>query len=380
MKETLQQTLLKENLKLMSQLVKNNIESSRDIRDSNIYLKKLNFLPRIEDINYKFNSVSLFGGGGGLDLGLTQAGFKAAFMSDIELPHCNTLSYNFPHAKVLPEDVTILTGDKVREISSVGHFDLIAGGSPCQAFSILGQRNSFDDPRGQLVFEFVRLIKELKPRSFIFENVPGLLTVNKGKDWIELLTFFREETGYKLHDQVLNAADFGVPQQRKRIFVVGFKDHNKKFSFPSPTHCNPEELSLLDEGLLQWLPAKLALEDVEGLPNQRIRIHGDKVRERYLTVPQGTRDKVDRTDRVHPEKPSGTVLVGSKSGGGRPFIHPFEPRHLTVREAARLQSFPDWYEFQGTETWQYRAVGNAVPPLLAKAVGEQIAKALEEGK
>jgi DNA (cytosine-5)-methyltransferase 1 len=256
---------------------------------------------------------------------------------------------------------------------------LVAGGPPCQAFSILGQRNSFRDPRGQLVYEYVRLVAELRPRAFLFENVPGLLTLNGGRDWDELLRYMKEETGYDIVYETLNAADYGIPQIRRRVFVVGFRERNAVFRFPATTHRDPANPpSLEDHEKPAWLPAALALEGIDGLPNHRLRPHGERVRKRYSEVPPGARDKVDHTDRIDPARPAGTVLVGSAAGGGRPHIHPFEPRHLTVREAARLQSFPDWYTFYSSETWQYRAVGNAVPPLLARAVGDQIARALEK--
>jgi DNA (cytosine-5)-methyltransferase 1 len=125
------------------------------------------------------------------------------------------------------------------------------------------------------------------------------------------------------------------------------------------------------------VPSAWALADVDGLINQNIRIHGDRVRARYRRIAPGDRDRVDHTDRIDGDRPSGTVLVGSGGGGGRPHIHPFEDRVITVREAARLQSFPDWYEFRGTSTAQYRQVGNAVPPLMAYEVGKAIYEALE---
>ena len=161
---------------------------------------------------------------------------------------------------------------------------------------------------------------------------------------------------------------------------MGFRSQKVVFDFPEPTHQDPNgrNLGLFNSELNDWLPARFALENIDSLPNHRIRPHGKRVRDRYNNLPPGSRDKVDHTDRIDPDRPSGTVLVGSKAGGGRPFIHPFEPRHLTVREAARLQSFPDWYVFKGTDTWQYRAVGNAVPPLLTKAMGLQIAETLRK--
>ncbi|MDV6373315.1 DNA cytosine methyltransferase [Deinococcus arenicola] len=355
----------------------NNLAIAEVENVTNAYLEELWSLPKPNKISYKFKLASLFSGGGGLDVGLALAGFEPRFSSDVYEQHCQTLSHNFLRDVALVADVSNLTGDKIREVSGVEHFDLLCGGPPCQSFSILGRRGSFDDPRGKLVFEYVRLINELKPKSFLFENVPGLLTINGGKDWKELKAYFQGETGYSFSDSVLNAADFGIPQIRKRIIGVGLQNSKQQFAFPKPTFQDPNsKLGIFDDNLPEWRPSKMALVEMDDLPNHRRRIHGDRVSGRYALVEPGKRDKTDHTDRVHPDRPSGTVLVGSQAGGGRPFIHPWEPRHLTIREAARLQSFPDWYEFQSTETWQFRQVGNAVPPLLAKAIGDEIAKIL----
>lgn len=341
----------------------------------NPFLEQLAFLPELQEIDYKYTSISLFSGGGGMDLGFSFAGFKTVFATDIIEQHCQTIAHNFPHTVTLAVNAHDLTGNKIRELTSLEKFDLLIGGPPCQSFSILGNRGSFDDPRGRLVYEYIRLVNETEPQVFVFENVPGLLTVNGGEDWRQLLQYFEQETGYRIYSDVLNSADFGIPQIRRRVFIVGFKNRNTIFEFPKGTHSNSE--TLFDMEKPAWLPARLALDEVDDLPNQRIRIHGERVKNRYKKIQPGERDKVDHTDRIHPDKPSGTVLVGSKAGGGRPFIHPYIPRHITVREAARLQSFPDWFEFMATDTWNYRAVGNAVPPLLAKAVGKAIQKVLK---
>lgn len=343
----------------------------------NEFLEKLSSVPKAGDNDQQLSSISLFSGGGGLDLGLSMAGIDTVFATDLEKPLCDTIEMNFEDCCVFQYDAFKLSADLIKEKTNRKEFDLVVGGPPCQAFSILGQRNSFDDDRGKLVYEFVRIVKEIQPRAFLFENVPGLLTVNDGSDWEKLKAYFKEETGYKIHDDILNSANYGIPQIRKRVFIVGFKSHDVQFNFPRPTHKNNNGNSdLFSQKLPSWLPAKFALQKTDGLPNNRKRPHGDRVRNRYNKIPPGSRDKVDHTDRIDPERPSGTVLVGSKAGGGRPFIHPYEPRHITVREAARLQSFPDWYVFHGPDTWQYRAVGNAVPPLLAKLIGEQIAASL----
>lgn len=346
----------------------------------NHYWSSLNSLKIYSQKNHDLVAISLFSGGGGLDLGLSLAGFNFKYATDIEEEYCHTIKYNFPDCIVEAKDVCKLTGKEIQEKINTTSIALLAGGSPCQAFSILGNRQSFSDSRGQLVFEFIRLINELKPQAFIFENVSGILTLNKGEDWNKFLSIIQATTGYILQmNKLLNAADYGVPQIRKRIFVIGFR-YPTKFIPPTPTHFNPhEERSMSNQGLIEWVPSKLALEDVEGLPNHDIRSHGERVRNRYLSVPPGSRDRIDHTDRIHPERPAGTVLVGSKAGGGRPHIHPDFPRHITVREAARLQSFPDWYIFQGKSTAQYRQVGNAVPPLLAFSIGKSIKEALQKG-
>jgi len=345
----------------------------------NSYLTALNSLKLPRKENKPLVAVSLFSGGGGLDLGLSLAGFDFRYAND-EVPYyCDTIAYNFHDCIAETKDIKLIEGNKIQDMIGGQPISLIAGGPPCQAFSILGKRGSFSDSRGQLVFDYIRLINELKPEAFIFENVPGLLTLNNGEDWKNLFYNFEVETGYELYTDILNAADYGVPQIRKRVFVVGFRQPTE-FKFPEPEYRNPLSLEKINSNLPYWIPAKLALENVDGLHNHDIRIHGDRVRGRYEQIPQGGRDRIDHTDRIHPDKPSGTVLVGSKAGGGRPHIHPYFPRHITVREAARLQSFPDWYKLLGTSTAQYRQIGNAVPPLLARAVGKSIQTTLKKLK
>jgi DNA (cytosine-5)-methyltransferase 1 len=337
----------------------------------NEYLTGLNSLA-LPSHPSELTYASVFCGGGGLDLGFSLAGIKAKFSSDLIPSFCDTVRYNLPGHIVEPHDITELSGKDVLE--KVGcAIDVVIGGPPCQAFSILGDRKSVDDPRGQLAFEYVRFIKEIGPKAFLFENVPGLLTVNKGKDWKQLLEYFEKETGYHLHWTKLNSVRYGVPQIRQRVIVVGFKEE-VSFKWPAPVFSdNTEQLEL---GLPPPRAAWQALEGVDGVDNHVLRVHCERVITRYSQIPPGGRDRKDHTDRIHPDRPSGTVLVGSGAGGGRPFIHPEEHRHITVREAARLQSFPDWWKFQGGPTSAYRQVGNAVPPLMAFAIANAIRKAL----
>ena len=341
-------------------------------KKTNIYLQRLNSFSK--EVDYKYNCISLFSGGGGLDLGAHFAGFKTLLVSDIIPTYTETIKANLPHVSVYNDDAMDLTAEKIRSLANIkGDIDLIIAGPPCQAFSIMGKRQSLDDPRGKLTIKYVELVSGLRPKVFMFENVPGLMTVNHGEDFTDLLEFIENKTGYQLYRTKLNASDFGIPQERERIFIVGFRPDISCESFSFPTNATgPFHDQLPDK-----MPSKYALESVEGLPNQVIRVHTDAVRKRFEAVPQGGRDRGSYSDRLKPDMPSGTVMIGSSAGGARPFIHPYEPRALTVRETARLQSFPDWYEFSGSRTEQYRQVGNAVPPLLAYEILSAIKRVLE---
>jgi DNA (cytosine-5)-methyltransferase 1 len=340
--------------------------------ETNIYLQRLNSFRK--EVEYKYNCISLFSGGGGLDLGAHFASFKTLLVSDIIPAYTETIKANLAHVTVYNDDAMDLTADKIKRLAKIdGDVDLIIAGPPCQAFSIMGKRQSLDDPRGRLTIKYFELVSGLKPKAFLFENVPGLMTVNHGEDFSNLLEFIKSETGYQLYRTKLNASDFGIPQERERLFIVGFRPDISCESYSFPVSAT----GLLSDQLPDKMPSKYALESVDGLPNHVIRVHTDTVRKRFEAVPQGGRDRGSYSDRLRPDMPSGTVMIGSSAGGARPFIHPYEPRALTVRETARLQSFPDWYVFSGTRTEQYRQVGNAVPPLLAYEILLAIKKVLE---
>lgn len=331
--------------------------------EMNKYLKLINnqVIPKKKN---GLNFISLFSGGGGLDLGFSLAGYQGLYSTDIIEYYCETIRHNFPEHIVERHDLNDLSGKHVLSQLET-EVDLIIGGPPCQSFSILGNRKSTEDPRGKLVFEYARFIKEVSPKGFLFENVPGILTVNQGRDWHDLVKYFKDITGYKLSWKKLNALNYGAPQSRERIILFGFKQ-SEFTNWPDPIyHINGENGYLV-------FPSGMALEYVDNLPNHIKRIHSTEVATRYSHIKQGERCRKDHTDRIDMLKPSGTVLVGSSGGGGRPFIHPIEHRHITVREAARLQTFPDWFEFKGTGTAQYRQVGNAVAPLFAKALANSV--------
>lgn len=164
-------------------------------KKTNIYLQRLNSFSK--EVDYKYNCISLFSGGGGLDLGAHFAGFKTLLVSDIIAAYTETIKANLPHVSVYNDDAMDLTAEKIRGLANVeGDVDLIIAGPPCQAFSIMGKRQSLDDPRGKLTIKYFELVSGLRPKVFMFENVPGLMTVNHGEDFSNLLEFIENETGY----------------------------------------------------------------------------------------------------------------------------------------------------------------------------------------
>ena len=183
-------------------------------KKTNIYLQRLNSFSK--EVDYKYNCISLFSGGGGLDLGAHFAGFKTLLVSDIIPAYTETIKANLPHVSVYNDDAMDLTAEKIRGLANVeSDVDLIIAGPPCQAFSIMGKRQSLDDPRGRLTIKYFELVSGLRPKVFMFENVPGLMTVNHGEDFSNLLEFIENETGYQLYRTKLNASDFGIPQEMK---------------------------------------------------------------------------------------------------------------------------------------------------------------------
>ncbi len=339
----------------------------------------------------KFKCISLFSGAGGLDLGLEAAGFETILATDIDEHSCNALTKNkeyclskkkpfLNNAQILCEDITKLTGNDLLEITGlkIGELDLLAGGPPCQAFSVFGNRKGANDPRGQLVFHYLRLIAEIKPKAFVFENVSGLLTVDKGQTFKELsekLSNPVEGLNYTLSILRLNSSNFGVPQFRDRIFIIGSLTGKKIKSIDSIT----SDASELQFGCLPFRTVRDGLRNIKpighkGTHNHIGRVHSERIIKRYSEMKFGQRDHFTRINRLDPDRPSYTIVVGSNAGGGKGHVHPYEAREVTPRESARMQCFPDWWWFSGTSRHPIRQVGNAVPTLLAFAVGKQVLK------
>ncbi|UYD31070.1 DNA cytosine methyltransferase (plasmid) [Tolypothrix sp. PCC 7712] len=351
--------------------------------------KKLNS-PRIIEIATIENQVnagtkelmalSLFSGGGGLDLGFSAAGFRVGCSTDIDPFSCKTLILNngrkvfYNHAHSITADITEISAEYLltnAELSN-SEIDIVLGGPPCQAFSIFGRRQGLDDPRGNLVWEYLKIIQEIKPKAFVFENVPGLKSIHDGKLFEEILRELTINDTYAISTHNYQMAEYGIPQFRERVFIIGAK--NGSLVPPMlPTHGNEPLLGLKNyrtvREALRYLPEPGTFSKV---PNHIGRKHSPRIVSRYENLKFGERDPKTRINKLHPERPSFTIIVGSDKGGGKGHIHPFVPREVTPRESARMQTFPDWWEFYGTGRHVIRQVGNAVPPLFAALLAEHL--------
>lgn len=315
--------------------------------------------------------VSFFSGSGGLDLGFEAAGFSHILAIEIEQIFCETMRSNRPHWKIIGPPLHKGDARDRNEISSVlkesgvtAPFEgVFVGGPPCQPFSVAANQRYKKDGKnykrigflnkehGNLLFDYVWYIKTFLPAAFLIENVPGLLTLDGGE---QLNVALRElqKSGYVISGpKLLNASDYGVPQNRQRVFIVGQRVI-KNFDFPKPTSKKVPVINALTFNFKK-------------LPNHTTRKHFAKSVKRYMELSFGQRDHLGRIDRLDPYSPAKTVIAGGNKGGGRSHLHPFIPRTLSVRECAHLQTFPDDYVFGGSHARQYTQVGNAVPPLLA---------------
>lgn len=370
--------------------------------------------------------VDLFAGAGGMSLGFEQAGFDIVAAVEIDPIHAAIHAFNFPHCKVIPRSVTDLTGDSIRIEAGIGKrkVDVVFGGAPCQGFSLIGQR-ALDDPRNRLVREFVRLVEELKADYFVFENVKGI-TLGKHATFLQELISEFEALGYQVLKpwQVLNATWFGVPQSRDRLFLMGCKKglnlpaypnaqyrpagSNKASSLPEGPSCQDAIGDLPDAERFPTLTVSDAVKATWGLPSEYaatlrgIRLdqndfsyprqtqsllltssmrteHSDISRRRFLETNQGDVEPISRFFKLPANGVSNTLRAGTDSARGaftspRP-IHYKYARCVTVREMARLHSFPDWFRLHQTKWHGARQIGNAVPPLMARAVAGQVMKA-----
>lgn len=372
--------------------------------------------------------IDLFAGAGGLGLGFEQAGFDVLAAVEIDPIHCGVHAYNFPNCAILPQSVAELTGAEIRRRAGIGRrpVDVVFGGAPCQGFSMIGHR-ALDDPRNSLVREFVRIVTELKASYFVFENVKGL-TIGEHKFLLEELIGEFASFGYRtrLPWRVLDAAEFGVPQHRERLILMGARKGLPLPEYPS-AGCRPADTN--EKGLLPLGPScEDALGDLPDAERLEELIYSDEVvtrewgrpsryakemrcignaswqygyvrewnrnlltsslrtdhtlisRRRFEATDSGQVEPISRFYKLSGEGLSNTLRAGTDSSRGaftspRP-IHYAYPRCLTVREMARLHGFPDWFRFHQTKWHGARQIGNAVPPPLARAVALQLIRAL----
>ena len=330
------------------------------------------------------NNIELFAGAGGMALGLEKAGFHTLALNEFKHDACETLRKNRPNWNIIEGDIKSLTDKNLLELFSLeeGELDLLSGGAPCQAFSYAGKRLGLEDTRGTLFYHYAIFLKQLKPKMFIFENVKGLLTHDKGKTYATILNVFMNE-GYKIYKGVLNAWDYDVAQRRERLITVGIRNDLAKkisFQFPKPQDYKPVLMDILPncpkgegmhyskekEKIFALVPQGGWWKDIDpNIAKQYMKSCWDN---------GGGRTGILR--RLSMEEPSLTITT-SPAQKTTDRCHPLETRPLTIRESARCQSFPDDWEFVGSISSQYKQIGNAVPVNLAYYLGLELMKSLK---
>lgn len=355
----------------------------------------------------KYNIVDLFSGVGGLSYGFSELPqFRILAANEIEKDIAIAYQMNYPDVKMLNCDIHDLTEDLLEEALKGQNVDMVVGGPPCQSYSTLGKRRM--DERANLFMQYKKILRILQPTAFVFENVVGILSMNKGKLFQQIQSEFAS-LGYTLQHQVLNAVNFGVPQYREQVFLVGFKGKND-FVYPTPTH---------GDGLKPYVTLKDAIGDLPVLKSgetKSVYAHGitneflafvrsrstdvlaehsaPKNGEHLIRIMEALKDgesKNDLPENIRPksgygntyaklwwEKPSTTITRNFACPSSSRCIHPRDSRAMSIREGARLQSFPDDYKFYGSDGKKRLEIGNAVPPLLSMAIAGQMLTALDQ--
>ena len=347
--------------------------------------------------------IDLFAGVGGLSLGFEMAGFDVLMANEYDESIAEAYIKNRPNVKMVVEDITKLS---IEETFSqyAGKVDVIVGGPPCQGFSQKGKRKSINDPRNFLFRYYFNVVNRVKPRYFVIENVPNLLTTENGLFKDEIIELF-SSIGYSVSTGVLRAVDYGVPQDRRRACIIG-KLGDNAVSMPSPSGKATtvwdaiSDLNYLESGEGDEVSSyrnkpqselqKALRTGSDALYNHVATQHSKITLERLALVPPNCDKKVLPAEHRTKSVFSGTWCRMNKDGIARTittrfdtpssgaFTHPYLNRAITVREAARIQTFPDSFRFYGPKSSQMKQVGNAVPPLLAKAIADQILRDLYE--
>lgn len=352
----------------------------------------------------KYKIMDLFAGVGGLSYGFSKLPeFEIVAANEIEKDIAAAYKLNHPGVAMMNCDIKDLTEENLAEALKGQQIDIIVGGPPCQSYSTLGKRQM--DDRANLFLQYKRVLNILKPKAFIFENVVGILSMDKCKLFKQIQLEF-QELGYSLIYKVLNAVDYGVPQQRERVILVGFKGENK-FEYPTPTH---------GEGLQPYVTLRQAIGDLPVLKSGQssdcyahepdndflryARASAPKLTEHIapkngdhlIKIMEALKDgqsKNDLPEDIRPksgygntyaklwwDRPSTTITRNFACPSSSRCIHPRDSRAMSIREGARLQSFPDDYKFYGSDGMKRLEIGNAVPPLLSVAIAKQMLKAM----
>ena len=366
-------------------------------------------------------AIDLFSGCGGMSLGLEAAGFDIAASVEIDPIHSLVHHYNFPYGVTVCQDVAKLSCEElltaIKNQGFTTDIDLIAGGPPCQGYSYMGGR-VLEDPRNQLIFEYARIISTIRPKYFIFENVPGIAS-GKHQQFLEELIAIFNQNHYSIVEpiQILDSSFYGAPQKRKRLILIGYRNDVPQPRYPAPTHGQ-------DSNLLAFITVGSAIADLSTIPvftgndqginasnldysgfrtsfnlqpqgeyslchrrkvNSKIwghlgSNHTERTIRRFAKAIPEKKEAVSRFFKLSADGLSNTLRAGTASNKGaftapRP-IHYLHPRCITIREASRLHTFADWFQFHRTIWHGFREIGNAVVPLLAKSLGTEIINCL----
>jgi len=342
---------------------------------------------KIKEQNEVFNAIDLFSGAGGITEGLKNSGFKVVMATDIDHDFSTAHRKNHPDVPFLETDLTKMAPNIFKFLCNGHQIDLVSGGPPCQGFSLNGNRDS-GDPRNKLFKHYLKILKILHPKIFFMENVVGMLSL-KNESGIKFIDYvmgeFKKLKGYHVDYTVMNMADYGVPQTRRRILIIGnrlgltFDD-----CLPVPDHGPGRKIPYEPSG--KYIMDLVNVPE-DALPNHRRMNHSKDVMKTMSLVKEGKympknikqkgpKKKTFQTvyRRLARNKPAPGMVPGHSAFP----IHPTENRSLTFREAARLQTFRDDYVFYGTTILQGLAVGNAVPPLFVKKLGQNLLNMLEK--
>lgn len=356
-------------------------------------------------------AIDLFCGAGGLSLGFEQAGFDVVSAVEIDPVHAGVHSYNFPTCKTFCRNIEEITGNEL--MCGRDSIDVIIGGPPCQGFSLIGKRD-MSDHRNSLVMQYMRIVSEVKPRYFVMENVAGI-TIGDAKQILDSAIEYIESFGYSVVKpyKVLNAQDYGVPQSRKRLFLLGYRSDQTVPCYPErkgkcvtvgdaisdlpdidsfetllESDCVQYDITPKSEyaTMLHSIDKDATDYSIRRKWNDKIitgemrTVHTEKSKARFHNTLPGQVEPVSRFLKLSNDSVCNTLRAGTDKSRGaytspRP-IHPIYDRCISVREAQRLHSFPDWFRVHSTKWHGFREVGNSVPPMLARSIGEQIISAL----